>query len=388
MGAKRLSYLSHYLSEAGYNIFVVSANEKYNPPDDNSIPFGGRILKTLMFPPYYANADKIFKKIIRRIWETFTFADEYAGWILPATLNGIKFLRKNEINKILVTGPPFSQFIVGYILSKIFRKKLIIDYQDPWYFYLPFHGLTEKSLRYRFNFWLEKKILPRADRIIFNTNFVKKEYCKVFSFIKDIEEKSFVIENAFIPVNGLEPNSLEKNRKVLLYAGNFYGQRKINYLFEPLKKLENDGIIKPGSLAVHIFGKIADDDRELMNKYSLQDCVFEHSKVSFDEVLKYMKGADILYLPQGDDVKYSVPYKFFDYLSVKQPILAITSPNSATAEIVNEIGCGEVADISNSNSVFNALSNILNAKKQYSFNANKYSWQSITQRFIEILESI
>ncbi len=50
---------------------------------------------------------------------------------------------------------------------------------------------------------------------------------------------------------------------------------------------------------------------------------------------------------------------FYDYLSVKQPILAITSPNSATAEIVNEIGCGEVGDISDSDSVFKALRNIL-----------------------------
>jgi glycosyltransferase involved in cell wall biosynthesis len=340
-----------------------------------------------MFPPYYANADSIIKKIIRRIWETVTLADEYAGWIIPATLKGVSLLRKNQINKILVTGPPFSQFIIGYILSKIFGKKLVVDYQDPWYFYLSVNGFKENSMRYKFNFWLEKKILSRADKIVFNTNLVKKEYCKVFSFIKDINKKSFVIENAFFPANSLEPNFLEKNRRVILYAGNFYGQRKINYLFKPLLELEEKGLIKADSFMIHIFGKIADDDKECIVKFGLQNYVIEHSKISEREILKYMKGADILYLPQGDDVKYSVPYKFFDYIRVKKPILAVTSPKSATAEIVNEVGCGEVADISDSDSVFNALYNILKGDKEYSFNAEKYTWQNITLKYKYILNN-
>lgn len=388
VGAKRFSYLSYCLSDAGFNIFVLTVKEKYNLPEDDSIPFSGKITRTSMLPPYYEKADTIFKKIIRRIWETFALADEYAGWIIPAIFKGIKVIRKNNVDKIIVTGPPFSQFIIGYILKAIFKKRFIIDYQDPWTFYLHLHGIKRNSSRYKFNLWLERKMLDKADKIVFNTNLAKIEYCKTFSFIKNIEEKSVVIENAFVPVNNIEPLSLEKNKKIILYAGNFYGERKLSYLFRPIQQLNEEGAISKDSLAIHVFGKITDEDKNYLSKYNFNNLVTEHNKVSTHEVLKFMKGADILYLPQGDDVNYSVPYKFFDYLSVKKPILAVTPVYSATAEVIKETGCGETGNINDSTSVYTALKKILCDKKNYTFNAEQYTWASISSKYMKLIDSL
>jgi glycosyltransferase involved in cell wall biosynthesis len=196
------------------------------------------------------------------------------------------------------------------------------------------------------------------------------------------------VENAFFTINNLEPQFLEENKKVILYAGNFYGERKLNYLFEPIKQLSEDGIIENQSLKIHVFGKITDEDKEYSVKLNLQDLIKEHNTVSTKEILKYMKGSDILYLPQGDDVNYSIPYKFFDYLSVQKPILAVTPSDSATAQIINETGSGESADISDSKSIFNALKKILCNNRQYSFNSGKYTWENISSRYIEVLKSL
>ncbi len=90
-------------------------------------------------------------------------------------------LKKNKIDEILVTGPPFSQFIVGYLLAKIFRKKLINRLPGSLVFLSSFtSGLKKTSLRYKFNFWLEKEILSKADRIILNTNHSKKRILQSF----------------------------------------------------------------------------------------------------------------------------------------------------------------------------------------------------------------
>ncbi len=128
-----------------------------------------------------------------------------------------------------------------------------------------------------------------------------------------------------------------------------------------LKKPEK---FEKGALIMHIFGSITDEDREQLKKFGMENYVVEHSKVTSDQIVRFMRGANILYLPQGDDVKYSIPYKFYDYISVQRPILAVTSSGSATAEIINELGCGEAADISDSKSIYNALRNIVCSQKR------------------------
>ncbi len=116
--------------------------------------------------------------------------------------------------------------------------------------------------------------------------------------------------------------------------------------------------------------------------------IFEHKKVTHDKILSYMKGSDILYLPQGDTLKYAIAYKFFDYLSVKKPILSVSSLESAMTDIMDELDCGEKADTS-CDSIYNALYKMLVEKKVYSFKGmENYSWDNITQKYLNIIKTI
>ena len=64
--------------------------------------------------------------------------------------------------------------------------------------------------------------------------------------------------------------------------------------------------------------------------------IINHERIEYHELLRYLKGADVLYIIQGNEHKYSIPYKLIDYLSVKKPILAVTSKFSATYNIIDE----------------------------------------------------
>ena len=383
VGAKRFINLSKYFQINGYTVNVLTVKKKYYTSIDKSLEVSGKLYRTGMFPPYPIDKKNFFTKIYLRIWEWLAkiLIDPYSGWIIPGIIKGISILRKNKIDIIIVTGPPFSSFLIAYFLSKIFKKKLILDFRDPWTIYSG--NLSKVGL------WickkLENKIIDFADALIFNTMKAVQLYSQ-----KNESTKIEYISNAYdYSVQDIVPVKLEKNKLVILYAGNFYGARKLSYLFDPLIKLFANGLIQKEQISIHVFGELCDEDIDLISKLNLNSLINKHSKVEYKNIISYMKGADILYLPQGPEVKYSLAYKFFDYLGVKKPILAVTSCDSAISDIMHEIECGEIANMENNESIYQALHNILIKKNIYSFNGiEKYSWQFIAEKYLRIIKTI
>ena len=91
----------------------------------------------------------------------------------------------------------------------------------------------------------------------------------------------------------------------------------------------------------------------------------------------------------GNRVNYAAPYKFFDYLSVKKPILSIVPKHSAMNDLMGDIDCGEVGHINNVDSVTMALKNLIKGSRSYTFKgAEKYTWNNAAKRYFKVLENI
>ena len=381
VGAKRFSHLSYFFTEINGKVVVLTIDDNIIEKKDQSLKSGGDINRVKMFPPFPIKRNNVIKKIFSRLWENIAFIDPYSGFVIPGIIRGLKLCKMVKFDYIIVSGPPFSSFLLAYLLSKYTRVKLCLDYRDPWFEY---QGNSSK-LNKKLNDFLERKILIHSNKIIFNTNFARSAYLKNFNGL-NLENKSYVVSNAFFKIFNQQPLLLDADKKNILYAGNFYGERNLSYLIDPLIKLFKQKLIYKDRIKIHVFGKILNEDYELFKKQNLSDLIVEHSFESYDNILRYMNGADILYLPQGNDVKYSLAYKFYDYLSVKKPILAITSLNSATSEIMQKIQCGECAEIYNEESVYTSLRNILLNEKEYNFaGIENYTWEKISSRFLEIL---
>jgi glycosyltransferase involved in cell wall biosynthesis len=195
-----------------------------------------------------------------------------------------------------------------------------------------------------------------------------------------------VIYNGFENNNSIAPAYLENNKLVMLYAGSFYGQRKLKYLAKPIQKMILSGKLPSDKLQIHIFGRLSENDSDEFIKCGIRHIVNEHAQIPHSDLIRLMKGADILLLLSGNDVDYAIPYKFYDYLSVKRPILLVTDKGSAISLMLSELDAGEICLIEDPESVYTALDKILNKKKTYSFvGINKYSWRKISQKYIEIL---
>ena len=373
VGAKRFSYLSDYLVRKGIKTHILTIKEKYIPEKDDTIILNGIIHRTSLFPHYPTS----YKKINRIIKIITRFIDPYVGWFLPGIIKGLRLLKKHNIKTVVVTGPPFSSYLIPYFLSFFFKFSLTIDYRDPWFLYIDSSKIEKKS-----SWFIEKKILDKADTIIFNTNKVKAEYCKLHP---KINNKSLVIPNGFIENLLVKPKKLDKDKKVIIYAGNFYGNRTVIPLIKTMIRLSKENEIPDTTL--HIFGSIGSKDLEKMKLLNVpQGLIVEHQNVSQYELSQYLEGSDVLYLSQGKDHEYSIPYKLIDYLGVKRPILALTSKNSATEEILRETNCGEIAFVDEPESVYLALKRILLQENKYSFaGTEKYSFKSVENKFSNLL---
>ena len=381
VGAKRYNLFSKYFSEKLKILDVLTIKENYIPEKDYTIKYGGKIYRTMMFPRYMYNGNKIVKAINNRFLVNFFPIDFYSAWIIPALFRGIKIIKKDHIDTIIVTGPPFSPFLTAYLLCLFFNIDLVIDYQDPWYLDL---DRIETPIKKNYNWILEKLILKRAKKIIFNTQIAKDEYLKL-NLKFNIREKSFVINNPFFYKNYIKPNYLEKNKKVILYAGNFYGERRLKYIFEPLLKLYNYNGLNT-KISLHIFGKIHEEDSNLIKKLNLKELITEHERIDYSLLAGYMKGADILYLSQGKDHSLSVPYKLIDYLTIGKPILAVTSLNSATYNFMKDLDCGIAANIEDPEAIYKALKEILIDERRFTYKGiEKYSLENLGEEFYKIV---
>ena len=382
VGAKRFNLLTNYLSKKIKVLDILTIKEKYSEEKDESLIYGGRIYRTGFFPRFPFNGNIIIKTV-NKILLKLVPVDRYSAWIIPIILKGTKIITKEKINTIIVTGPPFSPFIAAYLLSVFFKTDLILDYQDPWVIDKDrFEPLYTK----KYNWFIEKKILKKAKKIIFNTQETIDGYKELITGF-DIVKKSYVIPNPYLQKENIEPLYLENDKKVILYAGNFYGKRRLKYIFEPLKQLFYNGELKE-KISIHVFGNLHDEDSELIKKLNLNEIIFLHKRVEYSLLKPYLKGADILFLSQGDDHCYSVPYKLIDYLTIEKPILAVTDYGSSTYNFMLGLDSGIVANIDKPDSIRDALKKLLIDEMKFSYKGiEKFSLENVAEDYYKVLTS-
>ena len=387
VGGKRFTFLSKIIQENYPELHVLTLREKYFTSRDDSLSSVGVIHHTGMYPPYTIKNSNIFKRIFNRLWWDgyLCFVDPYSGWILPGLLKSLRIIKDKKIDLVIATGPPFSSMVIGLLLNLVTGVELILDYRDPW---------TNFDSKFYRNVWvkkindfLERVAIRRASALVFCTRVMKDNFIKKLG--KYTKAASYVVTNGFHSTDNIQPLSLGKNRKNMVDAGAFYGERKIRLLAEPIHQLLKEGVINKDNFCFHIFGELKNDDRAVIGKYDLQDVIIEHPIVPHKQLLRYLKAADVLVLMISNKMSYSISYKFYDYLSVRKPILAIVPENAAMEQVMKEVDCGRYAFINSKESILQNLRAMLSESKEYTFSGGEqYTWDELGRKYIEIINKV
>lgn len=385
VGGKRFSFLSRILQKKYPELHVLTLKEKCIPQKDNSVASAGTIHRAGMYPSCPIETNNILKRIFRRLWNDYLcLVDPFSGWIFPALIKALKIIRDYKTNLIIITGPPFSPMVIGILLSLLTKAKLILDYRDPWSNH---NWGYQKIFRKKFNQFFEKLAISRASALVFCSRIMMENFRD--SLGKYTKATCHVVTNGFYSRDTIEPLSLGNGRRNMVYAGKFYGERGIGLLVKPLFHLLNQGTINKNNFSCYIFGSLTNENREVIKKYGLNEIIKEQPRVPYEKILRYLKGADILFLPSGSEFRYAIPFKFYDYLSVKRPILAVAPRRSEVAELMKEIDCGQLAFIDSEESILKNLRAMILHEKEYSYSgAQQYTWDEIGHKYLQVIDKV
>lgn len=290
----------------------------------------------------------------------FSRALYYLSIAINTFLVGI-FLCK-RVDCVYVCGPPVSVGLSGFIVSKIFRKKIVYDLQDLWPESIPSAGISlHPILNYLLNYWclfFYKKI----SHIVVQSNGIKdilaskgldkKNITVVYNWCNEKlapqtchSEAEFNIDNIY-----------KKNKLNIIFAGNIGKAQGLDVLIEVANSIQIQNI----QAHIVLIGNGVEVSRLKNMVYSLGIKTMSFvDEVPIDEINAYLSRADFLLIHLRKSFLFSktIPSKTQAYLASGKPILICVEGDAK--EIVLKSGGGIYAEPESAKSIINAINKIL-----------------------------
>ena len=350
-GVQRWLNFSNSLIKKGWDITVFTAKDAKYPIVDNRLSYtidkSIKVFKIPILEPTSflkkdntdnINSSSIFKRIILWIRANIFFPDSRMFWIKKVSKQATVYIKKNNINCLITTAPPFSTHLTGLNIKNNTGIKWISDFRDPWSDFFQFKLLPMSSFQRKRHVEYEKKCLKSADAIITTSPSLTKKY-------------SLINSNSHTIYNGFKSFIETKNtgRFLIMYTGVMKSIQNPKNLWVVLNEicLENKAFYNDLSMRL-----IGDFDKEIVNDNNIK---LIGSKVEFEKYLEKDKldieisKANVLLLSSVniDSVNNIIPGKLFYYFSVKRPILAFSNLNSDVSKIIKKTKTGRVFEYSN-----------------------------------------
>lgn len=328
-----------------------------------------------------------FGKILQYIRANYFIPDARKFWIKPSINYLTEYLKNNNIDAVITTGPPHSLHLIGLQLQKKRNIKWIADFRDPWtdidYFYqLP---LTKKSIKKHNQ--LEKQVVSSADSVLVVGNAMKENLLKYNSKVE-------VITNGFD--GEINNSSIVLDKKfTIVHIGLVNADRNPKILFKVLEELidENENFAKDFELV--FVGKLADEVIEEMSNKNLKLYTKIIDYVPHYKVVEFQKRAQVLLLLVNNvpSAKGIITGKIFEYLQAQRPILAVGPTDGDLADIISITNSGSVIDFNDS---VNLKEKILEMYSNYkkdnlicnSINIEQYHRKVLTKKLINVLNDV
>ena len=291
--------------------------------------------------------------------------------------NILKILKEQNINKVIISGPPFSLFyLVPYIKLKFPDIKIILDYRDGW-------GKRITSGLYIFKFLqnkFEKKIITKSDFIVTATK-------KIFDDVKSFKISTNVIflSNGYLKLKNLIHKKLNLDKKIInigyfgLISDKKESYRDINILIKTIELFKNQ------KFNFYFFGNSKIDEK-IKNKHFLNF----YKNTSYLKTQSLMKQFDYLLILHTEKSTSSevITGKFYEYLLSGVPILVISNGDTEAGKIIKKLKIGYQIDYSKKN-LFDLL-NRINKKFVFKkkFSVEKFSRDFQNKKLIKIMKNL
>jgi len=262
------------------------------------------------------------RKLFSRISDAVFIPDNKIGWKRRALKRALELHREAPFDLVLATAPPFTDLLVGRELKKRISRPLVFDYRDPWVDY-PFK-FYPTPLHKWFNVLLERRALRASSHVVTTNRRVKEQLLRRYRFL--------TYHDVDIISQGYDPEDLEIAREIvrnagrrdrskmrITYAGVFWEDRVPDYFLRALHEVIRERPALRGRIEAVFVGKFRAENRKLVKRLGLQDCVTVLEYLPHHECIAELMMSDVLWMIVGDP--YGSPGKVYEYIGVGKPIL-------------------------------------------------------------------
>ena len=358
-GVQRWLKFVKYLPQFGIKpVVYCPENPSYPLVDDNlinEVSTDIEIIKEPIFEPYQlaslfskkktktiasgiinTKKQSFVEKVLLYIRGNFFIPDARKFWVKPSVKFLEEYIKKNNIETIITTGPPHSVHLIGLQLQQKLNLKWIADFRDPWTT-IGYHNklkLTKASVKKHKQ--LEKKVLTNANQILVTSPTTKAEFQQI------TQQPITVITNGFDDVNMGEFTLDDKF--TMAHIGSLLSGRNPKILWEVLATLIAENPDFATDFELKLIGAVSNEVLQSIHQAGLKENLNVVGYVPHQEAQLAQRQAQILLLIEIDSeiTKCIIPGKVFEYLQSNRPILGIGPENADFKSIITQTNTGKV----------------------------------------------
>ena len=412
-GVQRWLKFAKYLPEFGWKPVIFTPENPSYPLIDESlmkdVPQDLEIIKTKIWEPYQLaerlnKSNKKFKagqfdvgnnqswKSKLSIWVrgNFFIPDARVFWVNPSVKFLEEYLKINNIDVVVTSGPPHSLHLIGLNLKKKFPNvKWVADFRDPWteISYYKHLKLTNKS---------DKKHRQLESEVFKNANItLATSYTDAKNFRKN-GANAVCITNGFDESDSANTQTLKPSNPQTKFTLSYIG------VLEQLRNPENlwnalDGLVKTNSefsenFRLKLVGRIDDKILSSIENSSLKNHIDNLGYLSHDKAIDEMSNSSMLLITNfpSESSKGIIPGKIFEYLATGKQIISFGPDDADVSKILNETKAGRHFSYSDSEAIKQFILEKFELWKSGNLlenneNIEQFSRRNLTKQLSEIL---
>ena len=261
---------------------------------------------------------------------------EEADWTAQGTAIAKSVSDRISLHAVMSSYPVFSDHRIAYRIARAKRLPWIADFRD--------------ALFRRKELWL------RAGRL-FRSGFLKKADVTLHVTPQEksrdrirLGRRSEVVENGFLEEEIREASSrASKNTDsfTIRYLGRMYQplhRKSMDIFFEGFGLFLKKSALKPGQAVLEVYGLASHCFREKADHFGLSPWLKTFGQVPHMRALDLMASAAALVLPVHPRLPGCPGSKFYEYLGMCRPVLAVGGPEDYVEGILRRTGTGRMAN--------------------------------------------
>jgi glycosyltransferase involved in cell wall biosynthesis len=280
--------------------------------------------------------ESVSRRLRRYILSFLSLPDAERNWLLPAVLEAVHIVRRENIECILTSCPPYSTHLVGLLVKWIAGVRWwIADFRDPWMTAGSKSLYPTCSVSLGIERWLERTVVRNADMIIANSGRLCEAFKRAYGSIST--DRFVCITNGFDPEYFSGFAQLPKEDVyTITYAGSLYFGRTPEPVFQAVQQLLREGSVEAQSIRIRLVGQCRSVEGrpidDIVERYGLGNIVEVLEPVPHRQATQMVRQSHLALL-LAPNQPYQIPAKVYDYMGAGTRILALAK-EGATADLI------------------------------------------------------